>query len=565
MELGTLLAAVEVGSYVSIWKSLAAIVVILIWTRLLTWADKDGERAHLPRVPLNTGLAFALLLAIVLFFMLPTFSVAFAVLVVTGLIAFGVYLALRNSKVGLADLGTELKEFASAPFAKLSKGKEKVDAGPGEVIMFNHKGSPVMTPDAESPDLPGFTAMQRLLAGPLKTGADQVELIAAENATQVRYLVDGMPYNGTPLDRSAGAAAVTFGKQLANLDTADKRRPQTGVMKAQVDGEKRELQLTTAGSKAGESMRIVVDAKRRHDYRVESIGFTEDQLQVIDALVRDPGGIVLLSSPKGQGLTSLLYAMVRKHDAFLNNLATIEKETLLDLEGITQNIIASPAGPAEELKSVDWVVSQEPDVIMVPQVENPRSAVALIQHAANGRRAYVGVRATSTFDAINQWRKVVGDDKAALKQLRYVINERIVRKLCTACKASYTPDPETLRKMNMSPEKVGKLYQARTQPLRDQRGNPIVCTFCNDLRFKGRTGVFEMFAVDDEVRQVIQNGGTGSQLKNLFRKQKARYLQEQALLLVEQGETSVQEVLRVLRIGDEKPKAAAAQTSQTSS
>jgi type II secretory ATPase GspE/PulE/Tfp pilus assembly ATPase PilB-like protein len=557
MEQGTFLAAVEVGSYVSVWKALAALVVILIWVRLLTWADKDADRAHMPRLPINTGLAIGLILGVLLFFLLPSFAVAWAVLVVMGLICFGVYLAMRNAKVGLADIGEELKGFMSAPFAKLSRDKTKVDAGPGEVVMFNHKGAPVMTPDGESPDLPGFTAVQRLLAGPLKTGADQIDLIAADNATQVRYVVDGMPYNGTPLDRTAGAAAVTFAKQLANLDVGDKRRPQTGNLKAQVDGQKRELQITSAGSKAGESMRIVVDAKQRHDFKVENIGFTPEQQQQIDELVRDPGGLVLLSSPKGQGLTSLLYAMVRRHDAFLTNIATVERDKLLDLEGITQNLIPSPGGPAEELKIVDWVVSQEPDVLMMPQVENPRSAVGLIQHAANGRRAYVGVRATSTFDAINQWRKAVGDDKAALKQLRFVINERVVRKLCNACKASYTPDPETLRKMNMSPEKVGKLYQARTQPLRDQRGNPIVCTFCNDLRFKGRIGVFEMFVVDDEVRQVILNGGSGSQLKNLFRKQKAKYLQEQALLLVEQGETSVQEVLRVLRIGDEKPKAAA--------
>ncbi len=555
MELGTLLAAVEVGSYISIWKALAALVVLLIWARLLTWADKDAERSHLPRVALNTGMLLAMVLGTILFFMLPGFGVAWAVLVVLGAISFAVYLALRNQKVGLADLGDELQSFVSAPFARFSKDKSKLDAGPGEVVMFNHKGAPVMTPDTESPELPGFTALQRLLAGPLKAGADQVDLVAADSATQVRYLVDGMPYNGTPLDRASGAAAVTFAKQLANLDVGDKRRPQTGAIKAQVDGNKKELQITSAGSKAGESLRIVVDPKSRHDFMVETLGYTEDQQQAIDALIRDPGGVVLLSSPKGQGLTSLLYGMVRRHDAFLTNIATVEKEKLLDLEGITQNVIPTPAGPAEELKTVDWVVSQQPDVLMIPQVENPRSAVALIQHSANGRRAYVGVRATSAFDAINQWRKAVGDDKSAMKQLRFVINERVVRRLCNACKVSYTPDPETLRKMNMSPEKVGKLYQARTQPLRDQRGNPIVCNFCNDLRFKGRIGVFEMFSVDDEVRQVILAGGSGSQLKNLFRKQKARYLQEQALLLVEQGETSVQEVLRVLRIGDDKPAA----------
>lgn len=549
MEFANTLAAAEVGSYISVWKSLAALAILMIWARLLTWMDKDAENAHLPRVGINAGMFLALILATFLFLILPGFGVALAVLLVLFALSVGAYLGIRNQKVGLKDVGDELKAFFAAPFAKFNKEK-KIEAGPGDVVLFNHKGAPVMQPDSESPELPGFQALQRLLVGPLKAGAEQIDLVASETGTQVRYMVDGMPYTGTSLDRTSGGAAVGFTKQLANLDTSDRRRPQTGAIKTQTESGKKDLQVTTAGSKAGESMRILVDPKHRHDFKIENIGFTEDQTEILDGLVRDGGGIVLISTPKGQGLNSLLYAMVRRHDAFLTNIATIEKEKLLDLEGITQNILPAPAGPPEELKTVDWVASQEPDVIMIPQIENPRSAVTLIQSAANGKRVYVGVRASSTFDAINQWRKIVGDDKAAMKQLRYVINGRVVRKLCTACKVSYTPDPETLRKMNMSPEKVGKLYQARTQPLRDQRGNPIVCTFCNDLRFKGRTGVFEMFAVDDEVKNVIVGGGSGSQLKNLFRKQKARYLQEQALLLVEQGETSVQEVLRVLRIGE---------------
>jgi type II secretory ATPase GspE/PulE/Tfp pilus assembly ATPase PilB-like protein len=511
--------------------------------------DKDADRAHLPRVPLNAGMLIGLILGVLFFFLLAGFGIALAVLLVMLGLDLGIYLAMRNQKVGLKDVGEELRGFFSAPFSKLSREK-KVEAGPGEVMLFNHRGSPVMMPDSESPELPGFNALQRLLAGPLKTNAEQIDLAAGENGVAVKYVVDGMPYNGTPLDRTAGAAAVSYAKQLAGLDTSDRRRPQSGNIKAQIDNQKKEIQITTAGTKAGESMRITVDPKHRNDFKIETAGFSEDQVQVIDELIRDPGGVVVLSTPKDQGLTSLLYAMIRRHDAFLTNIATVEKEKLLDLEGITQNILPSPAGPAEELKTVDWVVSQEPDVIMVPQVENPRSAVALIQSAANGKRVYVGVRASSTFDAINQWRKTVGDDKAAMKQLRFVINGRVLRRLCTACKVAYTPDPETLRKMNMSPEKVGKLYQARTQPLRDQRGNPIVCSFCNDLRFKGRVGVFEMFPIDDEIKQVVMGGGSASQLKNLFRKQRGRYLQEQALLLVEEGETSVQEVLRVLRIGD---------------
>jgi type II secretory ATPase GspE/PulE/Tfp pilus assembly ATPase PilB-like protein len=104
----------------------------------------------------------------------------------------------------------------------------------------------------------------------------------------------------------------------------------------------------------------------------------------------------------------------------------------------------------------------------------------------------------------------------------------------------------------MDPNRVTQLFQARTQPLRDPKGNPMTCDFCVDLRFKGRFGVYEVFNIDDEVRSAVVAGGTLNQLKTIFRKLRGRYLQEMALAQVEAGETSVQEVLRVLK-GPEQP------------
>jgi general secretion pathway protein E len=161
------------------------------------------------------------------------------------------------------------------------------------------------------------------------------------------------------------------------------------------------------------------------------------------------------------------------------------------------------------------------------------------------------------------WRKLIGDDRKAMRNLKYVISGRILRKLCAACKVGYTPDPATLRKLNLNPDKVRTLFQARSTPLMDPKGNPIPCEFCRELQFKGRTGVFETMLVDDEVRQIIEAGGSANQLKSAFRKQRGRYLQEQALAKVEAGETSVQEVLRVMK-AEGTPGAVATQSGRSS-
>jgi type II secretory ATPase GspE/PulE/Tfp pilus assembly ATPase PilB-like protein len=196
---------------------------------------------------------------------------------------------------------------------------------------------------------------------------------------------------------------------------------------------------------------------------------------------------------------------------------------------------------------------------MMSNITDPKSAIQLAKFAAGeNRRVYVGVRASSTFEALGVWRKLLNDDRLAMKDLRAVITGKVMRRLCAACKAGYTPDQTTLRKLNMDPEKIERLYQARTQPMRDAKGNPITCEFCKELYFKGRLGVYEIFLVDDDVKATVEGGGSLNQLKAAFRKQRGKYLQEAALQQVELGETSVQEVLRVMKDdgsgGSAKPK-----------
>jgi general secretion pathway protein E len=291
---------------------------------------------------------------------------------------------------------------------------------------------------------------------------------------------------------------------------------------------------------------LVTNPKERQNFKLDALGLSEDQLASVRGLL-EGGGVVLLGAPRGQGLTSLCYAMLRAHDAFLYHVHTVERAPEYDLEGVTQNALPANASPADEAKQVNWVVSQEPDVLLVTSLEDPKSATDLAKFSAGERRVYVGMRAGNTLDALKQWRKLVGDDNLAIKNLKAVIVGRLVRRLCSACKVGYTPDPNTLKKLNMNPDTVGKLYQARKEPMRDAKGNPVPCTFCNDLAFKGRFGIYEVMVIDDEMRKVIAAGGTDSQIKQAQRGKRGRLLQEVALAQVQAGETSVEEVLRVLK------------------
>ena len=547
------LAQVETGGYLSAWKAIPVLLILLVWLRILTWIDKDAEAAYLPREPLNAGFIAGVIVAFGLFFFLPNFWIALGVLIVVFGIEIGVYLGLRNSKVGLSDLKSSLKE----SFSPKKKGKQH-EITAGEVGLIGKGSNSVVTPpEAESPEAAGYVALQQLLSDPLTRGAERIDMAPADGAAQVRYQVDGVPYNASTIALEASQAAVAYIKGLAGLDLNERRKPQKGKMKAALGGVRHELEINTAGSAAGEFLKVIVDPKKRHAFRMEELGFGDDQLAKMQELVGETGGIVLVSAPKGQGLTSTMYGIMRAHDAFLTHIHTVERAPEEDLEGITQNPIPANATPDEEYKQLSWVISQEPDLIVITYLESPKSAQELVKFASAGRRVYIGLRAGSTFQALEQWRKLIGNDRTAMEHLRMVVSGRVMRRLCNACKLAYSPDPDTVRKLNLDPAKVSTLYMPRKEPMRDQKGNVIPCEFCKELRYKGRMGVFEILDVDKDVKQIVSAGGSVNQLKAVFRKQRARFLQEQALVQITEGETSVQEMVRVLR--DDAAAAAAGQ------
>ena len=538
-------AVIEGGGYISLIKALPPLIVLVLWGRLLTWVDKDAPAAHLPRIPLNVSFLVGMVAAYALFFVLPTFVVAFSTLMFILVAEMATYLIIRHQKVGLADLKEQFKAWMASKKSEKKAAKEVAN----QVTVIGKSGSPMPAPAPEDPHRAAFDAIQATLTEPLRKGAELITLAPSENGLTVRYQVDGMDYKGQMVERTTGGNAIALLKGTAGLDMNDKRKPQRAMVKLVIDGKRREYRLETAGSTAGEAARFVLDPKQRHNIRLDALGFSQRQVDALTKLIKeDRTGIVLVAAPKSMGMTTALYGIMRAHDAFLEHLQTVEREPESEMEGITQNKLPANATPADEQKAIGWAISQEPDAIMVARLEDSKAANDLIRYAKE-KRVYVGVRAGSVFEALNQWRRLVGNDKTAVSELQLVIAGRVLRKLCMACKVSYAPDPGVVKKLGLNPDKAATLFQARTQPLRDPRGNPVPCDFCLDLRYKGRLGVYETLVVDDDVKQVVGSGGSENQLKAVFRKQRGKYLQEEALGLVETGDTSVQEVLRVLKVG----------------
>ena len=555
-----LAAATDFGPYVAWWKAVPFLVLFFIWARLLTWIDKDLIKVNFNRMGINTGLIAAMLIGVVAFFLLPGFLVAFGVFAFMMAASIGSYVGYRGNKAGLADLKASIIDDFNSMIGRKEKSEKDLVAT-GDFAFMPKTGATVRNPDAEDPNRLGFDAMCIVMIEAMTKNAHAIELTPAGDSAASRFWVDGVAYDGQKLEKSQAAEALAFVKRLAGLDVDERRKPQSGKFKMAFAGHKHDAAIRTLGSSSGESLRIEFDVAARYQMNAPQLGMNADQLQHFEN-TRDEPGLVLLAMPKGQGLTTLQYAMLRNHDAFTSHILTIERDPPIDLEGISQDKLVAKATAEDEASRVSWATSQEPNVILTGPLESRSSAASLISYSKQAR-VYVGVRAGDVFEAIDAWRKLVGDEKAAARELKYVVAGRVFRRLCDGTKIAYAPDEKLLKQLGMSSKTVTELYKPNTTGMiKDVRGNDVADDICFGLGYQGRFGVYEMFAIDDEVRQAIATNVNAQGLRALFRKQKRRYLQELALVRVENGDTSVQEFLRVLKSDDATKRPSSSGTSK---
>jgi general secretion pathway protein E len=549
-----LIAAGDFGPWTNAFKAIPFLVVLLVWLRLLSWVDKDARHALMPRELVNAGMLSGLLLGIAIFFLLGNWFLAmFAVLAIVGIEA-AIYLAVRHQNIGLKDLNKELNEgMRSIVPAK----HEKTDqlAAAGQVTLVGRAGKHIAEPEAEDPSRLGYDVTQVLLGDPLFKKAHSIELTVTAQAAVSRFWVDGFAYDGVAIDKAHAVDGIAYLKAMIGLDANERRKPQSGEFKVIVDGDRREIRLSTRGSSQGEVMRLEVDVPARYTFAPDQLGLLPDQMEYLQR-IKGEGGIVLLAAPREHGLTAMQYAMLRLHDAFVEQILTIEHAPPVDLEGITQNKLPIGAPQAEEARVASWITSQDPDVILCGGLETAEAARTIAEFASRGKRVYVGVRATDVFGAIETWKRLVGDSSLAVGSLRTVLVGRLFRKLCDATKIPYQPDERLLRQLGLGAGQVTELYKPHLGPLIDARGNEVPDTFCQGLGYRGRFGVYELFDIDDPVRASLEGNAGLNTLRQHFRRQRGRYVQEIALARVAAGETSVQEFLRILKADTKDPSSA---------
>jgi type II secretory ATPase GspE/PulE/Tfp pilus assembly ATPase PilB-like protein len=542
-------AALPAGGYFSLAKIIVTFLLLLPWLYLAPWVQKDAKQIHAsqtawPLAVLVVGLGTAMIWGVQPFYIIGLL----AYVLLTGGVLLG-YVVHHNTRVeDEADKVLTVAHLKSL----FRKDKEKSIKLVHKLRLYHASGKVALPPSPEAPpeDLETYNATQELLYDIIFRRASEADLSPASGQTRVRFVIDGVVQERPPVPLATNERIIQYLKDLGGMDVQDHRRPQAGQMAVDLAGMQIEIALRTAGTTGGQRMQFRV-IQEFVQTRLDALGMDAAMLARIREINSAGHGVIILSGRSGSGVTSTLYSLLREHDAFTKQLESIEARPAVDMENITQHTYGDAKNKVAALLAS--VLRREPNVVMVDECPDTATAELIVQAAAD-KTVLLGMSATDTFIALAKWVKLCGDAKAAAGPLRAVLCQMLLRKLCPNCREAYVPNPEMLAKANLSGQGIERFYRPPVKPLTDEKGNPITCVACQGTGYLGRTAVFELLDVTDEIRELIVSGAPLAQIKAACRKNRMLYLQEQALQRVIDGITSIQEVIRVSQTDrDKKP------------
>jgi type II secretory ATPase GspE/PulE/Tfp pilus assembly ATPase PilB-like protein len=539
--------------YVHPLKILGVVLLTFGWAAVAQWIDRDTDAVKTKREQWNlivlagSAVGFFVLLFVpiwhgALFFL----GIGFWLLITGG--AVFLYVLHRNGRVTPG-----ARVLTPAHLKRVLSGgpkKARVKKGKGQrVSLSGHDGKFAEPPD-EYEEYADYEVAQDFLYDVLWRRASDVDMLVGKEKYRVVFRVDGVASERKEgLSAEDGERLFRYLKKLAGLNVEEIRRPQEGKIEMALLSESDHMGETlvlTSGTTAGERFRLQMKAETKL-MRTHELGLAEPRHKQLKEQMAKPIGLVLFSAPARQGLTTTQYAVARGHDAYMQNIHTLERNALLEVDNITQQVYGGNNADVDYARMLQTVLRREPDIVLVSDCDDRETARIATRAALEDRKIYLGIRASDSFDALGKFLGLLEDHEAAGRALLAVVNQRLLRMLCTECRQAFKPDEATLKKLNLPVGKIDRFYRPPPEPILDKKGNEIICPNCRGSGYVGRTGVFELLIVDPVVAKLIAQGASINRIKSQCRKNKMYYLQEEALLKVIDGTTSMNEVLRSLK------------------
>jgi type IV pilus assembly protein PilB len=381
-------------------------------------------------------------------------------------------------------------------------------------------------------EAPIVKLVHAVIADAVRRGVSDIHFEPSGHDMRVRFRVDGVVFDSTTVPRHLISGLISRIKIMAELDIAEKRVPQDGRIGLSVDGNYVDLRVATLPTVRGEAVVMRVLDSRAIVMDLDGLGMDRDEQARFQAALRQTHGAILVTGPTGSGKTTTLYAALGELNTPDKTLVTVEDPVEYELDGIKQVQVHPKAGLtfANGLRAL---LRSDPDVVMVGEIRDAETAQIAIESALTGHLVMSTLHANDAPLAAARLVEMGIEPYLVTSSVACVVAQRLVRKLCD-CKAPVKLSKAMLVENGFEVSRGISAYE------------PVGCVSCAQTGFRGRTGLYEVMAMSDEVRRLILDGARHDELTRVAREQGMRSLHHAGLAKVVEGITSVPEVLRVL-------------------
>jgi general secretion pathway protein E len=385
-------------------------------------------------------------------------------------------------------------------------------------------------------DAPIVRLINALFSQAVRENASDIHIEPFEARSVVRFRKDGMLRDVLEPPQAAHGVIVSRIKIMARLDIAEKRQPQDGRITLRLAGRPVDVRVSTLPTAHGERVVLRLLDKQAGRLNLTGLGMSDATLAVLKSLIQQPHGIILVTGPTGSGKTTTLYAALGQLNAKRQNIVTVEDPIEYDLDGVGQTQV-NPRIDLTFARALRAILRQDPDVIMIGEIRDLETAQIAVQASLTGHLVLATLHTNDAVGAVTRLVDMGVEPFLAASSMIGVLAQRLVRRLCPQCRRTHVPDAAECRLLNI------KRADAEVAPIY----MPVGCEACARTGYQGRTGIFELLVVDDEMRRLIHGNAAESRIRDHARAQGMLGLREDGLRWVRAGETSLEEVLRVSR------------------
>jgi type II secretion system protein E len=366
--------------------------------------------------------------------------------------------------------------------------------------------------------------------------ATDIHLEPMENRLRIRYRIDGLLHE-TPVPPQLSrfqAAIISRIKVMANLDIAEKRLPMDGRIGLRVKGEDIDIRVSTMPAVHGESVSLRLLQRGGAMIGIEQLGMSRRDAASARHMIQRPNGIILVTGPTGSGKSTSLYAFLKEINNVDRRILTAENPIEYEMEGINQVLVRPEIGLtfARALRSF---LRQDPDIIMVGEIRDLETAEIAIQASLTGHLVFSTLHTNDSAGAFTRLLDMGVEPYLVASAVEGVIAQRLVRRLCEACRQPETPDAARLTEAGFPVDQLAEATICTTGG----------CETCRDTGFRGRVGIFEVLEVNETVESMVIARHASTEIKQLMVSNGMWTLRDDGWDKVSRGVTTIEEVLRV--------------------